>query len=189
MTTFSIKSKDLKYVFDVTKLSIAKSSLTQRIETTFLQVIVSDGWLEATSVDGYRSNTVSVPIIDFQGDDASFLIKPFNIPAGKLDFDVSVTKDKISFACEDTEITKTLPSSDIEFYDVKKHYPEGDPIAQISFDHKYLLDATKHMSPTKGRCFVTLEIYGELEPAVLKSKGEGFSNSRLLLPVRLKRNN
>lgn len=183
MTTFNIQKSDLRYIFDITRIALAKAG--SRLAYQYIKFEAKDGELSAYALDGYRLHSVTVPIDSVQGDSSfAFLLKPFNVPACESSYiSCELYEDRIMFDFGRRKFIEPLGAELDSFPDVQQAIPGKPPCFKIGFNPCYLADALKGFK--NPRTPVVIELFAPHETVIIRnSKAPG--DFRLVLPVRLR---
>ncbi len=184
MKTFKLKTEDLKTIFSVTKLALAKNDNKPVLQ--YIQLVIEGHSCVATALDGYRMHQVTVAwgsdLNDYISERIELLIQPFALPKAPL--------CTIKIGDEDEEGTRLVHfdfsisglmqiSPKMEYIKTEGLLPQKEPEYSIAFDRKYLIDALK----STAQNIVRFDFYGRLSGCVLRSTSD---ETLLVLPVKIR---
>lgn len=172
---FQVDVKDLKRVMSVCKLAVGK----ERPNFQYIHCKINKGTLEATTIDGFRMHTVTIPcdLIEGSNDDLKFQLPIIAMPKKVTTCVIEIVEDDVTF--DFITERSTVKVNRCEFIDSDKFkIKDIKPEFEIHVNPKYLADALKAFNSDK---VVKLEFTSVVAPIMIKSNGD-FT---MVMPVRV----
>lgn len=171
---------DLKYLMNVCKLSIDKAGVRPALEMVGCRVS-DNGTMTATTLDGYRIHSVTVPCEVIEGDVQSILLIPLvKVPTKTKHVVIEILEDEVVYDFLTSK--QVIKVNDGEFPNVDQMIPKDDPSFSIYVNPRYMEDAFKAL---RNHETVKIEFYGETNPIIVKH----HEDYALVLPKRVNENN
>ena len=116
-------------------------------------------------------------------EDFEFFLRPSEIERFKGAEAVIATRDGNAMILDADGISVRYEVENPDkFIDIDAKFPDKEPAFRIGLNAKYLMTALKSMQDSRFNYFSEIQLFGELEPAVMKSK----TGARLIMPIRLR---
>ncbi len=108
----------------------------------------------------------------------------------RLDVAATNANGRARLVTTDLETVAPLEARKLEgdFPNYRQVMPEGEPVATVAFNAKYLADAAKAVVEFTGnpRAALKLELFGELSPArITATNADGQTFTAIVMPMRL----
>jgi DNA polymerase III sliding clamp (beta) subunit (PCNA family) len=183
MFQFTLKTKDLKALFDATKKTLGTPD-NPVLQSIYMKV--QDGRCAAMSCNGYAASQIVVDCdVDpaYEGKECEAYVFPFTLPQNGILYctitveqNYSESNASVSFDFLDTMYTQRFPKQ-WKYPDIYKQFPSEEPERTVYVNSKLLINA---LTSCKSDC-VAIELRGGLKPFVLSSdKEERF----IVLPIQ-----
>ena len=168
---------DLKYLMDVCKLSIDKTSARPALGMIACKILNNESMI-ATALDGYRLHSVTVPCEVIEGDTQSMILIPLiKVPPKTKHVIIEIFESEVIY---DFITSKQVIKIDdnLEFPNVNQIIPKDNPDFSIYVNPKFMEDAFKAFRHHET---VKIEFFGKVNPIIVKY----HADYALVLPKKI----